>query len=480
MKLCILTFLFLFSTMLWAFPGGSSAPVVPVPSEDGAEEAESSAVTGKPAPVSAPVSVEKVKPADPKTPECLLMRKSAFTKKGMESLKANWMTPYGFKWNDEKNSVLVWSAKKNKNAPKKLQLFGESVLSAVLTPEGGRLVSADFVILAEGESAPMMREPYIELVKKMVKGIRGLTGIKETVSKAKTIPPNQLVYEFDCGNRYWRVVCGFKERKKVTPQFLKCSIYSKTVGEPIDELVVVEEWVKLASLVKSVKKDEEGATFIDKIPMVEQGETPNACAASIARLFQYYGRDINLKETMEILGENVSIGKDPKALDAALESLKNKLKLNVSPNLYVLNQAAYRRLADAYNKDAVKRRMPELTPEELKVYALEPFNPSLLRTLNGNKTNVNKVKRILTENIDKGIPLVWVFELGMYQEKGKEPEQETGNHVRLIIGYQFDIDPEKEMILFSDAWGRGYEKKSMRLDDAVSATRRIFSIRPAK
>jgi hypothetical protein len=61
---------------------------------------------------------------------------------------------------------------------------------------------------------------------------------------------------------------------------------------------------------------------------------------------------------------------------------------------------------------------------------------------------------------------------------GKVPEpgipQNAGGHMRLIIGY----NTAKDLILYSDSWGPGHERKTMSASDAWTMTTGTMSIEP--
>ena len=53
--------------------------------------------------------------------------------------------------------------------------------------------------------------------------------------------------------------------------------------------------------------------------------------------------------------------------------------------------------------------------------------------------------------------------------------------MRLIIGYNFDSpNTEDHKIYYTDSWGQGHEKKSMRADEAFCMTMAMYSMVPNK
>ena len=83
--------------------------------------------------------------------------------------------------------------------------------------------------------------------------------------------------------------------------------------------------------------------------------------------------------------------------------------------------------------------------------------------------------RIVREHIDKGVPVMWGLQIGMFPENGQQARQSRGGHMRLIIGY----NETKKEIIFSDSWGAGHEKKRMAAPDASAATMGLYLLQPA-
>ena len=77
------------------------------------------------------------------------------------------------------------------------------------------------------------------------------------------------------------------------------------------------------------------------------------------------------------------------------------------------------------------------------------------------------------QQVNAGIPVFWGVTLGIYPERGVNP-QSTGGHMRLIIGYN---DKKKE-ILYTDTWGEGHELKRMPEDWAFAITHDAFFLKP--
>jgi hypothetical protein len=109
------------------------------------------------------------------------------------------------------------------------------------------------------------------------------------------------------------------------------------------------------------------------------------------------------------------------------------------------------------------------------MFFLDGLNAEVMREVNGKGQVFEKFMRIVRENIDKGVPVLWGLQLGKYPENGEKPKQLGGGHMRLIIGYNMT----KGEIIFSDSWGSGHEMKRMLAADASAATMGLYAMTPS-
>jgi hypothetical protein len=89
------------------------------------------------------------------------------------------------------------------------------------------------------------------------------------------------------------------------------------------------------------------------------------------------------------------------------------------------------------------------------------------------KTELDRFRTQVREQVQLGIPLIWSVVMGKMDEPGLTI-QGTGGHMRLIIGYH---DAEDE-VLYSDTWGPGHELKRMSFPDAWAITMGLYSLKP--
>jgi hypothetical protein len=231
-----------------------------------------------------------------------------------------------------------------------------------------------------------------------------------------------------------------------------------------------------ADLSKKVQKDPGGDVFIPDIPMVDQGDKGYCAVATAARVLNYYGIPADQHEMAQVSGNEAGGGgTNPEEMEAALKKLQGKYHVSFHAVLdtdYMSNN--YKQFLEKYNR-AAKRLGKRVLDTNNYIYFMSGLDSDVLRDVRGKGPVFDKFMKVVRENIDAGVPLLWGLQLGKYPENGEKAKQFGGGHMRLIIGY----NATKGEILFSDSWGAGHEKKRMLATDASSATMSIYTIKPS-
>jgi hypothetical protein len=232
-----------------------------------------------------------------------------------------------------------------------------------------------------------------------------------------------------------------------------------------------------ADLSKRVQRDPGGDVFIPNIPMVDQGDKGYCAVATAARVLNYYGIPADQHEMAQVAGNEAGGGgTNPDEMETALKKLQGKYHVSfraVIETDYMSNN--YKLFLDQYNR-AAKKLGKRVLDTNNYIYFLSGLDSDVLREVRGKGSTFDKFMRVVRENIDAGVPLLWGLQLGKYPENGEKAKQFGGGHMRLIIGY----NPSKGEILFSDSWGPGHEKKRMLATDASSATMGLYVLRPSQ
>jgi hypothetical protein len=234
--------------------------------------------------------------------------------------------------------------------------------------------------------------------------------------------------------------------------------------------------VRRAALTKSVTREAGGDVFIANIPMVDQGDKGYCAVATAARLFNYYEVPADQHELAQVAGNEAGGGgTNPDEMESALRKISGKYKTRFQTLLDLdYSSRKYQSFMAKYNR-AAKKLGKKVLDTERYIYFIGGLDPEVLREVNGTGVTYERFMRIVHDNIDKGVPVMWGLQLGMFPENGQAARQAKGGHMRLIIGYN---DSKKE-IIFSDSWGAGHEKKRMAAPDASAATMGLYLLQPA-
>jgi len=234
--------------------------------------------------------------------------------------------------------------------------------------------------------------------------------------------------------------------------------------------------VKRAELAKSVVHDPSGDVFIPNIPMVDQGDKGYCAVATAARVFNYYGVPADQHEMAQVSGNAAGGGGTrPDEMEDAMKKISGKYKTRFQTLLdFDYSSRKYQSFMRKYNS-AAKKLGKKVLDTDNYVYFLGGLDPDVLREVNGKGQMYDKFTGIVRENIDKGVPVMWALQLGMFPENGEKARQAGGGHMRLIIGY----NTAKNEIIFSDSWGAGHEKKRMAAPDASAATMGLYQLQPS-
>lgn len=199
---------------------------------------------------------------------------------------------------------------------------------------------------------------------------------------------------------------------------------------------------KLSDLPRNVVKNDAGDVFIDKVPMVDQGGKGYCVAASVQRLFEYYGIGADMHQIAEVAGSDPARGTNTLVMSKELDKIDYRFKTRLT--IIGMGQP-----------------LTEVEKKRDGYYI-------------GKSVDVAAFLKAVCSNIDDGVPLLWSLELGLFPETPKLKAQLAGGHMRMIIGYN---EKTKELI-FSDSWGAGHEAKRMSMSHAYRATHGLFAIKP--
>jgi hypothetical protein len=234
--------------------------------------------------------------------------------------------------------------------------------------------------------------------------------------------------------------------------------------------------VRRAELAKSVVREASGDVLIPNVPMVDQGDKGYCAVATSARVLNYYGVPADQHEMAQVSGNDAGGGgTNPDEMEDAMKKLSGKYKTRFTTVLDLdYSSRKYQSFLRKYNAVAKKLDKKVLDTDNY-IYFFGGLDPDVLREVNGKGQTYERFMKAVTENIDKGVPVMWALQLGLFPENGAKTPQSGGGHMRLIIGY----NTAKNEIIFSDSWGAGHEKKRMAAPDASAATMGLYLLQPS-
>ena len=294
------------------------------------------------------------------------------------------------------------------------------------------------------------------------------------------------------------LVWSYKEEGSKTETFSAGFIRITVKGPKYSAYASAHRGGKAVKSVKkiaaNVVKSPEGDVCISGVPMVDQGQKGYCAAATAERVLTYYGVAVDEHTVAQAAGTTAGGGTNVLKMREAIKEIGKHFHLSTKVIYGDFDKDAGKRIENiedevkAYNRMA--RRMKK-KPIEEKVYTMRQGNtivyngyaakaamdPEVRKEMKVNGTQRGQYQRFLNqvrENVNKGIPIFWGLELGVYPEPNLQ--QSNGGHMRLIIGYN---DKKKE-IIYTDSWGAGHEKKRMPSDWAFVATHCLIALIPAK
>jgi hypothetical protein len=214
--------------------------------------------------------------------------------------------------------------------------------------------------------------------------------------------------------------------------------------------------------------------------MVDQGPKGYCVVATGERVFRYLGLEVDQHEMAAIANSSASGGTSPTRMVEALKKLTGRLQVHIRELQPWKHDEFLRMIAD-YNRVAKKNAKPEVgvggghVIDIGKIYS--SFDPDSLKESRAtpSKGSYTKFIRQVTDTINRGIPVMWSVELGLYPET-ERTSQTKGGHMRLIIGY----NTKTNEIIFSDSWGEKHALKRMPMDNACAMTTGLYYLEPVQ
>ena len=236
-----------------------------------------------------------------------------------------------------------------------------------------------------------------------------------------------------------------------------------------------------AKIRDNVTKSPNGDVFIDNVPMVDQGQKGYCSAAVAERVLRYYGHTVDEHEIAQQAGTSADRGTRIEDMKKAVTAIGERRGLGYQEIVELAGGLGdLEDEVERYNKAAKAEKKPPLSIADFTrgnmIYVSElreAMDKKVIYRMRQKDPRFKKFSAGVRQQVNAGIPVFWGVTLGIFPERGVNP-QSTGGHMRLVIGYN---DKKKE-ILFTDTWGEGHELKRMPEDWAFAITHDAFFLKP--
>jgi hypothetical protein len=235
--------------------------------------------------------------------------------------------------------------------------------------------------------------------------------------------------------------------------------------------------VAKATLTANVSKEANGDVVIKNIPMVDQGPKGYCAVATAERVLRYYGLEVDQHEMAAVANTASGGGTSPNEMVKALTSLTGRLKVHIR-TLKDWEYGEFSRMIADYNRAAKHNKKSEINLTGMRVINIADIygsmDPESLKqsVATPGKAAFSRFQRAVADTINKGVPVMWGVELGIFPEQNTQ--QPHGGHMRLIIGY----NTQTNEVLYSDSWGAAHALKRMPMDNACAMTTGLYYLEP--
>ncbi len=363
--------------------------------------------------------------------------------------------------------------------------FGKLQAGEVLVHWGDEGVeSLRVMVYNKGDDGPADQETYFETLDAAMESISEMAGVEPKKLKAdvKKTGVKAESWEWSWEGGAARLDAGFsgkrpakkaaaRRKKKGGDDAFEAEFIRVDIGPDADAIALggAKDKASRKEIKGSIQKDEEGNVWLDGVPMVDQGQKGYCVPATLARVFAFYGMDgVDQHALAALCDSSADGGTSNLAMEQAMSAICKKFPVKFTVLENYSNTLS--ELIPAYNKLAGRKNKPSLSAYNDPMGSADP---ALLREVRaGKKSAVKKWLTAVKKSIDNGCPVVWSTTLGLYPETPALP-QARGGHMRLIIGYNM----KEQTIFYTDSWGAGHEKKTMKATNALPMTNGRYTIK---
>ena len=393
-----------------------------------------------------------------------------------------------FRWtSDEKKSVRYPAYS---NVKEKLTLFGKPVAEVIVHFEENSVSRVYISVYNRGDNQPISAEQFHALSKELYYNLKTLYPQERPVPRKEKLSDGMYVHAMVWRGKKYSCIMKWslsgKTKRSEKPEYLQVEFerFDPSRDPAKRSLVRADRKgiVARQNLKENIRREANGNVYIANIPMVDQGQKGYCVAAVLERVLRYYSIPANQHTLAQLFGTSATKGTSTDTMVHELESVSKKfgVKVRNEYNLFERSSAInklknivseYNRLARKYDKQEAAMIIRNRTVYlDETIYSMDP---ELYAKVRNEDSDYRKFYRIITTNIQAGVPVIWCVMLGIMPEDKLSPQMK-GGHMRLIIG----INNKNQEVLYTDTWGFGHEVKSMPLQHAWPITTRLLYLIP--
>lgn len=354
----------------------------------------------------------------------------------------------------------------------------------VVAYQQGKLANVDVSLYNRADSRESFRseKDFIERVEEIKKIWDSELGV---VGKERKSTAGQMVkmpgWLYDAGDYQYLLEYSCQREMRSRDQEFKPEFIRLRMHVNFDHAnggtELLPERATRSDLPGRVTKSQDGDVVISTVPMVDQGPKGYCAVATVERVMRYYGMSVDQHELAQLAGTESEKGTNPAIMMDALRAKQGKLKLRAR-DLIRFEWADYERMIKDYNrlvKTSIKGGGTGLKEVADAFELFEKGDGALLKKVRveRGKGDFLKFERLVQASIDRGEPLIWSVQLGLFPEE--KLSQLVGGHMRLLIGYNL----KSREVIYSDTWGMHHAFKKMPSDQAWTITTGLGVISPS-
>jgi len=362
-----------------------------------------------------------------------------------------------------------------------------AVLEAIAEFQNGKLAKVNLSLFNRGDSAKPLNsraefDAEVDSLRKTISTQLGSQAIERGRDAASAVKATGLMWT-KAPSAYLLEYSYQKEMKsqnqEFRPEFIRLRVapLPKQQGLLSTSTPTGNRPVAKATLTANVTKEANGDVVIKNVPMVDQGPKGYCAVATTERVLRYYGLEVDQHEMAAVANTANGGGTSPTEMVKALAALTGRLKVHIR-TLKDWEYGEFSRMIADYNRAAKHNKKSEINLAGMRVINIADIygsmDPDSLKqsVATPGKAAYSKFQRAVADTINKGVPVMWGVELGIFPEQDKQ--QSHGGHMRLIIGY----NTQTSEVLYSDSWGAAHALKRMPMDNACAMTTGLYYLEP--